>query len=89
MVRSYLLIRWVVLPITSMEVEIGILLRDLVSHGTLEGTVVDQRHCRIGVVKWKVTSELLDQMTLTTISLIGSRGVDMLHVHISKPTVRT
>ena len=40
----YLLIQWVVLPIASVEVEVSILPRNLVSHGTLEGVVVNQRY---------------------------------------------
>ena len=46
----YLLVRRVILPITGVKVEVSILSRDLVSHGMLEGAVVDQRHCR-GVVQ--------------------------------------
>ena len=44
MVHSYLLIRWVVLPITGMKVEASVLLRNLVPHRMFEGMVVDQRH---------------------------------------------
>ena len=58
----YLLIGQVVLPITGVEVEPSVFLRDLVSHGMLKGAVVDQRHCRkVGVVDGKVTNKLLDQ----------------------------
>ena len=46
--RPYLLIQWVVLSITSVEMEMGVFLRDLVSHGIFKGTTVDQRHC-----EWK------------------------------------
>ena len=40
----YLLVRRVVLPIACVQVKMSILTRDLVPHGTLKGTVVDQRH---------------------------------------------
>ena len=41
----YLLIQQVVLSITSVEVEVSVLPRNLVSHGMLKGAVVDERHC--------------------------------------------
>ena len=50
MVR-YLLVRWVVLSITGVEAKASILVRNLVSHGTLEGAVIDQRHCWQKMVK--------------------------------------
>ena len=40
----YLLIRWVMLPITGVQVEVSILTRDLVPHGAFEGVVVNKRH---------------------------------------------
>ena len=38
----YLLIRWVVLPITCVKMEMGILMGNLVPHGTLKSVVIDQ-----------------------------------------------
>ena len=43
--RPYLLIRRVVLSITSMKMESGVLPRDLVPHGAFEGAAIDKRHC--------------------------------------------
>ena len=40
----YLLIRWIVLSIASMEVKASILLRDLVPHGAFEDATVDKRY---------------------------------------------
>ena len=40
----YLLIQRVVLPIASMEMESGILLRNLVPHRAFKSAVVDERH---------------------------------------------
>ena len=51
MVCSYLLIRWVVLPITGMQVEVSILSRKTVSHGMLKDTAVDERHCEVGAMR--------------------------------------
>ena len=42
----YLLIRWVVLPITCVQVEASILTRNLVPHGAFESTVVNKKHCK-------------------------------------------
>ena len=83
----YLLIWQVMLPIARVKVKTSILPRDLVPHGVFEGAVINQRHCKWeGVVDGKVTSELLEQMTLTTIGFIGSRGLHTPHIHISKLT---
>ena len=83
----YLLIRQVMLPIAHVKVKTSILLRDLVPHGAFKGAVINQGHCKWeGVVDGKVTSKLLEQMTPTTISFIGSRGLHMPHIHVSKPT---
>ena len=40
-IGPYLLIRRVVSPITSVEVETSVLTRDLVPHGVFEGAVID------------------------------------------------
>ena len=73
--RPYLLIRWVVSPITSVEMEASVLPRDLVSHGMFKGTAVDQGHGELlGEVGEMVTSKLLNPMTPMPISFIGSRG---------------
>ena len=39
----YLLVRWVVLSIAHMKVELSILVRDPMTHGAFEGVVVDER----------------------------------------------
>ena len=40
----YLLIQQVMLPIACVQVEAGVLMRNLVPHGAFEGAVVDKRH---------------------------------------------
>ena len=83
----YLLIRQVVSSLASVEMEVSVFPRDLVSHGTFKGTVVDQGHREVKeVVDEKVTGKLLRQTTPTTFGLIGSRESGMPHDHISRPT---
>ena len=86
--RPYLLIQRVVSSITSVEMEVSVFPRNLVSHGTFKGLAVDQRYSELlGVFGEVVTSELLRQMTLTTFRFIGSRESDTPHAYISRPTL--
>ena len=71
------------LPIIDVEVKAGILPRNLVSHGMLEGAVVNQRHCWIGVVKGKETSKLLDHNSSNLHQLYRIKEITTCHVFMS------
>ena len=45
--RPYLLIRWVMLSVTSVHMELSIFMRDLVPHGAFESVVVDKKHSEL------------------------------------------
>ena len=73
----YLLIQWVVLPITCVQVEASILTRNLVPHGVFKGAVVNQGHCRwrkksvIGAGLWSAPLGLSLQPKRPRVSLFG------------------
>ena len=69
----YLLIRQVVLPIAGVHVEASILTRDPVPHGAFKTWLLTRDIASIGEVGKEMTSWLLDQDNLTTLSFMGLR----------------